>query len=148
MPLFKWENSLSTGIRDIDKNNRRLVEFQNDAYDVLAMGFKLYEYYIDEFLEYMKYSFACEEALMTIKLYPDIAEHKAEHELCIREMTAIANLLKKDTNRSVKFLLFVNNWINHHIRGTDARFGTFVQAQNNGQNNNKSASSRPPPPWN
>jgi hemerythrin len=131
MPLFKWDNNLSIGIRDIDKNNRRLIEFLYDAYDVLAMGFKLYEYYQDEFLEYMKYSFACEEALMTIKLYPDIIEHKSEHELCISELTAICNLLKQAPNRSVKFLLFVNIWINHHIRGTDAKFGNFVQAENN-----------------
>jgi hemerythrin len=37
---------------------------------------------------------------------------------------------QQNANTSVEILMFLNNWISHHIRETDSKFGNFVEVQN------------------
>ena len=64
--------------------------------------------------------------------YPHLPEHQAEHELFTIRFIEINKNYKQDANTSAEILVFLNNWIKHHICETDSKLGRFVDVQNLG----------------
>jgi hemerythrin len=128
MPIVKWNAGLLTGIKDIDENNRRLLLLLSESFDDFGIGSTTENNFIDDLFNCMANCFDCEETLMIKKSYPFFSEHKAEHEIFTQRFLEIYG--KQDADTYLEIMVFLNNWITHHIGETDTKFGNFVEALN------------------
>ena len=132
MSMVKWNMHLFIGIDSIDQNHKHLVQLLNEAYDEFIMGINIEEIFIEELFQCMAHCFDCEESLMIETSYPNLSAHKAEHEVFTERFLVIGNNYQRGADTSIEILMFLNNWINHHIRETDTKFGDFFEIQNLG----------------
>lgn len=127
--MIKWTSEHLTGIYDIDVNHEKLVKVLNEAYELFIIGVNVDELHIDELYNNMIVCFDQEEKWMAKTSYPDFLTHTAEHELFTIRFFEIRNSYEQNANNSVELLMFYGNYINHHVRETNRRFGSYIEAK-------------------
>jgi hemerythrin len=134
MPIVDWDDRFLLGNQEIDQHHRHLVELLNKTYDYFTNDAPLekIEGVINELADYANYHFNCEEQWMSETAYPDIAEHKIEHDIFIRRITEIQNgLYKNKKDLAFDILVLLTNWFTKHILTTDSNYGHFVVSNSN-----------------
>lgn len=126
MPIVQWNINFLLGIREIDQHHQHLVQLLNDTYDEFREKATIDPSLIDKLTDYAGYHFTCEENLMKQVSYPKLAEHKEEHDSFTSRIAEIQKASKQKETVSVELLWFLCNWINHHLRETDAEFGHYI----------------------
>jgi len=132
MPTIEWNYKFLIGIREIDQHHKHLVELLNETYDEFTERKDIAHlgYVIDELIDYSHYHFDCEEHWMVETLYPDLENHKIEHELFKKRAYEFKLNYVQNATYSVEILSFLSNWITQHILETDAKFGSFLDVEN------------------
>jgi hemerythrin len=130
MPIIEWNVSFLVGIPEIDQQHQQLVQLTNRTYDGFRSGADIEPSVIDELVAHASEHFACEEGWMAESCYPKLAEHREEHQLFTCRIMEFKSTYQQKANISVELLWFLCNWVTHHIRETDAKFGEFVDMQN------------------
>ena len=129
---FKWSPSYSIGIRVIDEQHMKLMEFVNELFNYSnhrKPEDRGYIYYvIQQAVDYIKVHFITEEKYMTATEYPDFAKHKKEHD------TFILNVVKtaKDFEAGKRLVLtnfayFLKDWVLSHIAVSDRDFSNYCK---------------------
>lgn len=126
---FEFSDKFLTGIRQVDREHRRLFEIAAkvqaglDADDVETAVREA----IDELIEYTQTHFASEESLMASLRYPEFEAHRALHtELLgqVRDMELRREI--GDPSTAIDLSRFIGEWLIDHIQRVDKRFGAFV----------------------
>lgn len=132
MPLYEWDERFVLGIKEIDQQHRHLMELVNRIYDEFRGGAPLpaLQSLLVVLFNNAKYHFQCEEHWMEESGYPQLAEHRAEHDKFSTRVAEIDGLLEQGQDNSLDLMLFLNNWIRHHLLETDARFTDYVISAN------------------
>jgi hemerythrin-like metal-binding protein len=79
--LFVWNDSYSTGIREIDAQHKKLVDILNALYDAMGKGRAISPLAnARRAYQYTVVHFATEERLFKLHGYPDALAHKREHD--------------------------------------------------------------------
>jgi len=139
--VFEWDIQFETGIDDIDRQHRKLVQLINSLGRVLvseseavAFSKSLFEIF-DELTEYVNYHFRCEEELMALHHGDGVHEdaHKSAHAEFIRQVLA-SRIAANDNPAEVtgKILAFLSKWLMTHIVGTDMRMAKMILALQSG----------------
>jgi hemerythrin len=123
MFVTKWNAELLIGIPAIDQQHRQLVELLTEAYVGFVIGINIEKHVVDEVISGMTKCFEYEESWMVNNAYPELFEHKKEHDFFTQRLMEISRSYNQDANTSIDVLIFLNNWVNHHIRLTDAKLG-------------------------
>lgn len=72
--------------------------------------------------------FEAEEGLLEEYGFPDLENHKKEHERLLREIGSYAKRFEKAGERvSKKDVLFVNRWMEDHLLNDDMNFKDFLK---------------------
>lgn len=130
MSYISWKKSFSIGIQAIDDQHKKLVEIINELYEAQRLGTS--QSIICDVLirldDYTKYHFNMEEMMQHANMYPDLSNHKKEHQEFIDRLT----LLKRDAKKnnlllSLKTLDYLKNWTINHILGSDRDFGEYLK---------------------
>ena len=132
--MFEWKPEYASGIEEIDRQHQKLFVLASDLYDIASRkdGFD----YHDEILEvfnalsnYTVYHFQFEEQLMKQHGYnlKDLAAHCTEHDNFINKMKKVAqeDLDKMQRKVLMDVVLFVVDWIEKHILGSDRKYVTY-----------------------
>jgi hemerythrin-like metal-binding protein len=131
MPLINWTENLSTKIPSIDKQHKKLIELLNRLHDAMreGRGKEVLGTTLDELISYTKTHFTYEEELMKKANYPDLANHKKEHEQLVAK---VLDLQKKYNSGSVTMTIetlnFLKDWLNNHILVSDKKYGPVLSA--------------------
>lgn len=132
MALFTWDNGYSVGVADIDQQHQQLMNLVNDLNEAMVQGKgrQVVGGILDKLISYTAGHFAAEERLMQQHDYPEYAEHKAKH----AKMVAKVKALKQDVDSgkltvSADVMKFLQDWLNKHIKGTDMKYGPFLNAK-------------------
>jgi hemerythrin len=127
--MFKWQENYSCGIQEIDRQHQRLFEIGKQIYDTASLNDECDHYdeltqTLNELVEYTKYHFGYEEALMEKYNYPDYATHKFEHDFFIKKVLKIAGKdFEEDQNQTMmEIVRFVADWVAGHILDTDMKY--------------------------
>ncbi|WCE04066.1 bacteriohemerythrin [Pseudoxanthomonas sp. JBR18] len=128
MALLIWQNDLDTGIEEIDRQHRRIVEMINQlhaaqrTHEQLAVG-----EVIEELVDYTMSHFAFEEELLEEAGYPFTAAHKRVHEVFIRRVNEFRLRFQagEDVSDDLKHLL--SRWLFNHIRNDDKAYAEDVR---------------------
>jgi len=129
MPIIEWNVKFLVGIQEIDQHHKHLVDLLNETYDAFRNGVDIQQSAVDELVHLSSDHFASEERLMTQASYPQLAEHKQEHELFALRVSEFQKNYREHEHVSVEILWFLCNWVTHHILETDAKFGEFLDIQ-------------------
>ncbi len=129
MAIFEWQDSLFTGVAQIDEHHLHLVDLLNETHrnflrnaspNILAELF-------EELIDYATYHFAAEEKIMVENGYPEIRQHLLEHVKFSTEVIAMnTNYLNRQKPFFLEIFTFLHNWLKTHILQTDSKLGRFL----------------------
>jgi len=134
---IEWTDKLLTGVAEIDKQHRFLVDSINEANVRLMQDqdIKLVEQITKDLLSYAIYHFETEEDLMqqydyNLESAEDAGLHLKQHREFSTQVLAVRNGLRDGREISREDLLaFLNGWLVNHIMNTDQRLGAFIRAK-------------------
>ncbi len=129
----QWDESLSTGVGEIDSQHREFISALNRLMDAMSAGRGRDEVMpIISFIgEYTEKHFSTEEEYMRRYMYPGYEEHRLMHEGFRREFSGLRS--EADGNTGIKLVLRVEKnmlaWLINHIRDTDKKLGAFLKGR-------------------
>jgi hemerythrin-like metal-binding protein len=131
---IEWDDSLLTGVSEIDEQHRILVNtlIEADAKLTGEPDSALFERITRDLLAYAIYHFDTEERLILQNHYdalePDgAATHLMEHRQFSQRVVDLRTAAHHGAPGSREALLsFLKSWLIHHIRSTDQRLGRFI----------------------
>jgi hemerythrin len=125
MTIMAWSNMLSVGVRSIDDQHRVLVGILNrlgGSASGDAAGDEMGV--LPDLIDYTKTHFAHEEELMRGIGYRGLAAHEKEHrELFDAVAERMARCEAGQHAGHDDLVLFLRDWLTHHIMGTDRALG-------------------------
>ena len=82
MTFMTWNDKLSVGVASIDEDHRKLIGLIDELYEGLQSGHskEVLCGVLDRLVDYTQYHFEREEGFLRKTGYPEIAEHKKEHD--------------------------------------------------------------------
>jgi hemerythrin len=128
MTFISWNDTYNTDTEKIDEQHRKLVDIINELYDAKETGKaqEALDGILSRLMDYTKYHFDFEEALLDELDYPELVEHKAKHQELIDQ---IGMILKShlDNKRHVDtaLLMFLKHWLVKHIMNEDMKALSF-----------------------
>ena len=131
MKAFKWSALFETGMPDVDRQHRKLVNLVNDlGNDVDGATPEHLNQALQKMADYTVYHFSCEEKIMAehhvASAHAD--SHRETHQKFIRQVSAWMGRRKGTEALDLKQLLeFLANWLVFHILGDDQSLGRQVQ---------------------
>ncbi len=135
MESFQWGPCFVTGLREVDQQHRRLVDLINLFGDGLTgeqgMTFEQLQAVLAELVDYTRYHFRQEEAMMMAAgVDPETASsQEGSHADFLREMVEIgAALTPEHREGAAKLHAFLIHWLAHHILGADQAMARQVLA--------------------
>ena len=130
--LMRWHDDYSIGVQRIDNHHRRQFEIANSLLDLIERGKSKAE--VNEALgmlvEYARFHFEEEEALMARYSYPEVATHMGRHQRMIAHLTGFAHGLSDNVSPSESEVLnFLQEWLVGHTLSEDRKVGSFLNAK-------------------
>lgn len=128
--FVSWREDLSVGIAAIDEDHRKLLSLINNLQTAVyyPTGDAFERQAIKELVDYTKYHFQREEALMEQNGYPDFAAHKRQHEAMIARVGEFLSAYERDREGTVEEMTaFLKTWLIDHIGGTDQKYGPYLR---------------------
>lgn len=134
--LIVWNDTLVTGISEIDEQHQILVNLFNEANTKLSANnnAEFLEHITRDMLSYALYHFETEEELMQKYGYSeakieDADTHIQQHRSFSAKVVAVRNDIKAGIMISREDLLaFLNSWLINHILNTDKLLAAFLLA--------------------
>ena len=129
MAIIQWDDSFSVGVAEIDKQHQLLVRYINELYDALAKNREraLLAKLIDRLNAYSAIHFAREEHLFETFNFPESEEHKKIHVEFEDKVAGFASDFSGGrADLSMELMNFLADWLVHHIKGSDMRYGRFL----------------------
>ena len=132
MALFEWNDTMSIGIEDIDKDHKLLVNLLNLLHDSVAdgQGKETVGSVLNSLSDYTDYHFAREEIMLKACNYPDLEGHIKAHE----SLRARVHEVRKDYEQGDSadidhyVLEFLKDWLQAHILGRDMLYQACMRA--------------------
>jgi hemerythrin-like metal-binding protein len=125
--LAVWDDSLATGVPEIDRHHREMIEQFNTFFGRMMEGEG--QQGADEMIQRLstglRSHFAEEEAIMGKRGYPGLAKHRSTHETLLREL----DQRKADAGRPdavITWFEYASRCVVDHIRTDDKAFAAFL----------------------
>lgn len=120
MALIEWTEDLNTGIRVIDNQHQRIVEYIN------KLGHAQQHHsreevgeVLDELVDYTLSHFAFEESLMEESHYAYINAHKKVHQLFVKRIADYQQRFKMNEDIAEELINTLRAWLINHIKKDD-----------------------------
>lgn len=129
MPIIQWSANLEIGNFEIDSQHMLFIGIvQKIAQRVEsgATGVQI-ESQLLELLKYTEYHFCSEENIMLDNNYPDLLEHKKEHEEVLAELRNRLFSLKYDFIDIDQLLDFLLEWFTNHTTQVDVKIAEYLE---------------------
>jgi len=132
-----WNDSLQTGIDEVDKQHKILVNALSEVETRVtgSSNRRLLDRVTRDLLAFAIYHFETEERLMKQHGYdteePENAgEHVRQHRAFTeRIITLRAEVLAGQSAAQEALVSFLKDWLTNHIRTTDQRLGRFIRTK-------------------
>ncbi|MCX6627187.1 MAG: bacteriohemerythrin [Candidatus Solibacter sp.] len=130
--MFEWKNEFAVNIGSIDSQHQNLFAIGRELHAAMStgQGKSVLGPILDRLVQYTSAHFAYEERLLQLHKYPDFAAHKAQHDALVKQVVAFQTDFKTGKiSMAVPVLLFVKDWLEKHIQGTDLAYVPCLKAQ-------------------
>lgn len=129
MTLLEWRPEYSIGIAEVDHEHRQMIELINSCHEFLASDRspERAEAFLGEVFTGISAHFALEERQMQTRAYPQLADHKADHERLLDEIRDIMDEQAQGAGLDEDALAQrLAVWFGDHFRTHDARLHHFL----------------------
>jgi len=132
--ILKWQDSLSTGIEEIDLQHKKLIKVIDEVYQKSLLDDKefsqVFPQTVKKLTEYTHYHFEEEERLIKRFGFPGTLEHEAEHRAFTTEVhRQLTSLSKATPNDGYQLYRFLGQWLLSHIARSDMLWAAYVRKQ-------------------
>jgi len=136
MPFYKWDESLATGIGDIDVQHQMIfVIINNFIEDCLkGKGNDAVKPMLDFLADYVVKHFLIEERYMTTYSYPEYSSHKSQHTQFQQDFVKLRGQFTREgvTSDFIEALKHrVGDWLKNHIMVVDKALARFLKTKIN-----------------
>lgn len=124
-----WDPGYRIGVDVIDQQHQKLFDISHRFYDAWRQHARRarLRHIFDELLEYTAYHFAEEERLMQQIGYPDLPQHRANHEELVELVNYHRKQLAEDAPDAERHALeFVRTWLRAHVLDADKDIGVYL----------------------
>lgn len=128
MAIIQWTDKYSVGIKQIDEQHKSLISSVNLLHEAMRQGKgkDVIEDILDFLTNYTIEHFTTEEVLMTNFKYPNLPNHKKEHDDLVKKVKDFIGKIKEGKIVvSSEILQFLSDWLNHHILKVDMNYKQF-----------------------
>jgi hemerythrin len=129
MSLLTWKETYSVNSREMDEQHKQLINLLNQLHDGMARGAgnEVMRPVLDTLVAYTRAHFADEERTLAGVGYPRLLQHKAEHkELTDKVVKFRDDFAAGKVGLSINVLMFLKDWLNHHIVGSDKLYAPYL----------------------
>ncbi len=127
--LFKWDDSFSVGVPEMDEQHKKLFRMVNDLYKAMKekRAKEAMNGIVDELISYTAKHFKEEEQVMKKAGYRDLAQHQEIHKALVGKVLDVQKKLKSGQSTvGIDLLNFLKDWLVNHIKGTDKKYGAHI----------------------
>ena len=129
--IVVWSEKYSTCIETIDAQHKELFELINGLYEACVGGGtgidSAFQKAMHSMVEYVRFHFSQEIALLEKIGYPDLVEHKKQHEELAHIILDASNSYKKGTALVPnKFVRTLRDWVLSHIGVYDKAYADYI----------------------
>ena len=122
-----WTKDLDTGIPDIDRQHRQIVNYINSLVDNRQSGERqVIEEVLSELIEYTVSHFGFEESLMEQAQYSYLTPHIRIHRLFEKRVREYAERFVRGEEVTDELIEMLNRWLITHIRAEDMDYTPLV----------------------
>jgi hemerythrin-like metal-binding protein len=131
--MFEWKPEYAMGIKSLDAEHQKLFAIGRELYAAMTAGkaSAALGMILDRLVKYTLEHFAHEETLMRSYKYPGFARHKAEHDALVKKVGSFqVEFQAGRAALAAPLLQFIKDWLEHHIKESDAAYAPTLKAQN------------------
>lgn len=135
MPLMEWDETMSVGVEELDRQHQTLIDLINEAYAAIQKhDGHMVSAILTRMQEYAALHFAAEERYMKDAGYPDLDAHTALHAAFVKDVEGFQREQHKKTNLS-KLFVYLSRWLTRHIMDEDRKYSESmaVNAESSGE---------------
>lgn len=133
---FKWKDSYSINIAEIDEQHKKLFEIGDRVYDIVLLDDD-YDHYdeiveiIEELRDYTIYHFEYEEKMLQKHGYNELEFQHFQHSFFVKRLEKIVSKdIDEDQKETTKEIIeFLADWITNHILQSDMKYSHFLNAK-------------------
>jgi hemerythrin-like metal-binding protein len=129
MPMFQWDDSLSVGISEIDRQHKQLVEMISKLNDEMRQGKgkEILERILAGMVNYALMHFETEEKYFLTYGYADSESHKKVHCAFVEKVSAFKDQFTSGRKgMTIEVMDFLMEWLQKHIKGEDKKYAPFL----------------------
>ena len=128
MTLINWNDSLSVGVAEIDRQHKNLIAMINELDNAMRVGKgkDVIGRIVDDLIIYTATHFRIEEKYFAQFGYPGAEKHKKEHAAFVKKVADFNNGFGKGKLAlTTEVMSFLSDWLKNHIMGTDKEYTNF-----------------------
>ncbi len=135
--LLVWTGNLSVGVKEFDDDHKRLLRMINElGAAIRAAGAhgpveeEEIEITLHRLENYTQYHCAREEELMAKTRFPDIEDHRREHQFFFATIAEMSQRFRGSTDprHATELMQFMYDWLTNHIYVTDMKYASHLHA--------------------
>ena len=127
MLTIEWNAAYEVGNFEIDSEHKIFVRIIQKLQNANSSGDKqLVELLFVELLKYAEFHFCSEENIMIMNSYPNLLNHKKEHEKLLAELRNRIFSLKYEYTDFDKLEKFLYDWFVNHTSSEDLKLASFL----------------------
>ncbi len=129
MALLTWTNASTVGVRAMDDQHGILMDTLNELRlaAVRGSGRELISEVLDRLIEFTRMHFWSEEQLLDQYEFPDIANHRSEHQRMLAQILESSHRVQHGDKMQMRPLLcFLREAYAEHIEGMDREYGPWL----------------------
>lgn len=132
---LKWSNEYKIGDERIDEEHKQIVDNFEQLYIQITNGngIKYYDEMLSFLEKYVDYHFKHEQEIQQKIAYDDIEKHIQEHKMFQRQVEQVIqehNGKKASNQDLIKLVLFIKEWLIHHLLIEDKKLGDYIRSIN------------------
>jgi len=130
--MFEWNSCYCLEIEVVDGQHRNLFRLATELQSAIEARHsqQVLADLTDGIVRNAQAHFQREERMMLEAHYPNLAAHKAEHDALLLQLRHFQRA--QESGRiamGLKFLRFLNNWLEQHIMQTDRLYVPYLKAK-------------------
>ncbi|MCL1927841.1 MAG: bacteriohemerythrin [Treponema sp.] len=129
-----WSDDYSVNFGLIDSQHKELVRMTNVLFDGCKKGHTAadvaFVQTIRGAVEYAQTHFFTEEKYMKMANYPNMTNHKKEHEAFVTTVVKSVHNFEKGEFEPIALARFLKEWLLTHIAESDKQYAPYLQGLN------------------
>ena len=128
MSVIKWRDHYSVGVEQFDKEHMILVEMVNELFTMVRdkKGPNELDQPLSKLIQYTHDHFAAEEKALEEINYPQLEEHRQEHNKLKQDVATFHERVKQgDASVVAEFYSFLREWLLDHIVESDKQYTQY-----------------------